>query len=756
MDKGRGHEFQIGLTMSGAISAGAYTAGVLDFLIEALDAWEDARNGPDADTVPGHRVGIKVMSGASAGAITAAIGAIALVDAEPDGKRKAPGAYVKDGFTYRYYMPKLYETWVVKPTFVAETNGTTDFLTFSDLDALDPATSLFTTSGVPSSGQLKQGTVASVLNARLLDEIANAALKVDHLIDPKRPYISCNLHIYLTLSNLRGVPYKVPFNGFDYHMIAHGDRVHYAVTDVGTWKTESPFADNDKRRPLSTKTLSPADPNWRNYAVCALASSAFPVGLAPRQIGTKIVLDDQGDPEDEYGRRLFPDADLIRSPNIYPDWDPSSQNALYWFTSADGGIIDNDPFEYAHFSLKKVDKQNFSVNNAEDRKELGKPIPSGLDEVDRAVIMISPFPEAKPILAEGQPGLDIVSLFSALMPALIDQARFKPGQLALALDEKHGSRYLIGPKRDEERYAIASGLLNGFGGFVSRSFRDFDYQLGRRNCQQFLKTSFAVGAGNDIVKNWGPRVAREKFRALPNDPKDATEEATYQLIPLCGSAVAEVRLPPKWPRISKDEFETLQRRIADRFDRVAPLIIQQSVSGFLGSLFRFALLPGPNAVVDLIRGKVLEYVRATILADLVRRDQIDGWDLPDVTEDPSNPTASKVPPDYVRLVLAELLNPKFAVRSAAGVYESIRTAATPDTPLTPRGVQSVLAQYKAAKGKPYEVWEAGWKGEVRNGQSATEVSLYTLMSRKPKWADPLTGGRYLAPIFKPSSDLPSS
>jgi hypothetical protein len=136
MDKGRrGHEFQMGLTMSGAISAGAYTAGVLDFLIEALDAWEDARNGPDADTVPSHRVGIKVMSGASAGAITAAIGAIALVDAEPDGKRKAPGAYVKEGFTYRYYMPKLYETWVVKPTFVAETNGTTDFLTFSDLDA---------------------------------------------------------------------------------------------------------------------------------------------------------------------------------------------------------------------------------------------------------------------------------------------------------------------------------------------------------------------------------------------------------------------------------------------------------------------------------------------------------------------------------------------------------------------------------------------------------------------------------------------
>src|SRR5271163_2793770 len=31
--------FKIGINMAGAVSAGAYTAGVLDFLIEALDAW---------------------------------------------------------------------------------------------------------------------------------------------------------------------------------------------------------------------------------------------------------------------------------------------------------------------------------------------------------------------------------------------------------------------------------------------------------------------------------------------------------------------------------------------------------------------------------------------------------------------------------------------------------------------------------------------------------------------------------------------
>ena len=430
--------------------------------------------------------------------------------------------------------------------------------------------------------------------------------------------------------------------------------------------------------------------------------------MAPRQIDTKLVIADQDDSTDEYGKRLFPDADLIRSPGIYPNWEPPpSQNGLYWFTSADGGIIDNDPFEYAHFSLKDAGKP----------RDLGKPIEAAQDKVDRAVIMISPFPEPKPILAEGQPNLDIVSLFSALMPALIDQARFKPGQLALALDENHGSRYLIGPKRDHERYAIASGLLNGFGGFVARSFRDFDYQLGRRNCQRFLQTSFAVPAENPIVANWAPSVNRDKLRAPSSDPNGLPEPPTYVLIPLYGDA-ANVAPLPKWPKISQDDFETLQRRIGERFDRLAPLIIQQSVSGFLGLLLRFALLPGPNAIVDLIRRKVLNYVRMTILADLVRRDQIEGWDLPIAADD--SPDARDDLQGYRRLVLAELLDPKFKVRSAAGIYESIRTAARPGRPLTLQFVQSVLDQFKAANGKPYPSLGGGLEGPseerpVRNG-----------------------------------------
>jgi hypothetical protein len=45
--------FNVGLGLSGAVSAGAYTAGVLDYFIQTLNAWEQAHNDPG---VPQHRV----------------------------------------------------------------------------------------------------------------------------------------------------------------------------------------------------------------------------------------------------------------------------------------------------------------------------------------------------------------------------------------------------------------------------------------------------------------------------------------------------------------------------------------------------------------------------------------------------------------------------------------------------------------------------------------------------------------------------
>ena len=66
--------FELGIVMAGAVSGGAYTAGVMDFLIEALDAWEKAKH--DGEDVPSHGVRIKVMTGTSAGAMNTALAAV--------------------------------------------------------------------------------------------------------------------------------------------------------------------------------------------------------------------------------------------------------------------------------------------------------------------------------------------------------------------------------------------------------------------------------------------------------------------------------------------------------------------------------------------------------------------------------------------------------------------------------------------------------------------------------------------------------
>src|SRR6266702_7100898 len=69
--------FELALVLGGTVSAGAYTAGALDFLIEALDCWEAARASGDP-LVPRHRVVLRVITGASGGGVNAAIAARAL------------------------------------------------------------------------------------------------------------------------------------------------------------------------------------------------------------------------------------------------------------------------------------------------------------------------------------------------------------------------------------------------------------------------------------------------------------------------------------------------------------------------------------------------------------------------------------------------------------------------------------------------------------------------------------------------------
>ncbi len=407
----------------------------------------------------------------------------------------------------------------------------------------------------------------SLLNSRLLDEIAAAALRVEQLVDPPRAYVSETLHLYLTLTNLRGVPYEVTFKGGAYHMLSHGDRVHYAVTGLGGWPTTSAFADNDRYRPLAAAALkNPPSDEWVRLTASALASAAFPVGLAPRLIQARPDEYAGAAPPETLFRR-FPDDNLADRGNINPSWSDLSE---FSFMTVDGGTIDNDPFEYARFTLKK------------GGQSLAERIEWRLDKADRAVIMISPFPDGAQMRPDGAPAPDILSIVSTLAPALIEQARFKPSELVLAADPEHGSRFLVAPKRYEAGapapYPIASGLLGGFGGFVAEAFRAHDFQLGRRNCQKFLRGTFALPASNELFRNWPAAAFGADFQST--DEEAGETEKFYCLIPLFGAAASEAA-EPDWPRIGKKDLDAMQNKIGQSLRCGGGGFPRRQIQGFM-------------------------------------------------------------------------------------------------------------------------------------------------------------------------------
>ena len=126
--------FEIGLVMAGAISAGAYTAGVIDFLVEALDEWEKAKSfarehpdDPKGRECPTHQVTIKVMAGASAGGMTAGLAAGLLgMDYEPVVAQPPPGRPAAPSNN------NLYRSWV-------NTIDIDPLLGSNDLDGGEPA-----------------------------------------------------------------------------------------------------------------------------------------------------------------------------------------------------------------------------------------------------------------------------------------------------------------------------------------------------------------------------------------------------------------------------------------------------------------------------------------------------------------------------------------------------------------------------------------------------------------------------------------
>lgn len=532
-------KFKISITMAGAVSAGAFTGGVMDYLLETLELWEKAKQQnrrlgtghPDYDfSIPMHEVELDVISGASAGGITGSLAMLNVVDAEHQ--------YVNKDNPFGKHN-RFYQSWVEMGDD-ATTNTFEKLLSTEDL--------------------VKGKNPDALLNSKPIDAIAENALKIQN-IRPYPSYVSDSLDLILTTTNLRGINFKIDFGGNDKSgsvITSHAGFFRYKLTN-GRYPTGIPDGDD------LYYVLDLANARDMAYLKDAtLSTAAFPIGLKSREvaISQKYV--------ERYPKYLFG-----KRTGIYP---LIRENTVYKFNSIDGGLINNEPFAIA---LKVLREKNVEEVMEKDRY---------------AVIMIDPFPNKDSDVEEENPPRDIVSVAKGMFKALRNQVMFNQDGILEALELNDRTKFLIEPVRKtmvqgmmtRAKNDLASAPFSGFAGFIDKSFRQHDYHLGRQNCQTFLRYYFGVPE-KDIQGRLDAQPHGQAFeRFYFNESQfDAGSKKLYPIIPDMRLLKATANLAdtgtfgidakleyPVYPSITQSELERRYKKlILKRVEKVSNALV---------------------------------------------------------------------------------------------------------------------------------------------------------------------------------------
>lgn len=533
--------FELGLVMAGAVSAGAYTAGVLDFLYLALDEWQAAL--ARGEPVPDHRVQLRVVTGASAGGICGAI-ALSEIAWRSEPVAADPGPRCANRF---------FDTWVNR----------------IDISAL-----------LGSADPMDQGPRA-LLDCTVLDEVAASVLQGSGL--PRQvPWVAPQLDLLMTVTNLRGVPYSLGFQGSTQRdgMVSHADHVHWSLSADG--QAGPPAALRLRWDQLGQRTGAAG-----LMPVAALATAAFPVALQPRVLRYDFA---PGQP-DLYSQRplSFGNANQMAC-----DWGPAGAPRPYEFLCVDGGVMNNEPLELARRCLAGAQGYN--------------PRPGEL--ATRALLMIDPFPEGEALAPDysAPAQADLLATGFGLFSALIQQSRFKPEELALASDPEVFSRFLISPVRKDNQgqavrgsaSGIASAALGGFAGFLDRGLRLHDFLLGRRNAQQFLRAHLDLPAVNPLFDSWSGAAWASGWQH-----EGVHGEAMLPIIPLLGRAALPIALPD-WPQVGRARLAEVGDALGHRYQHVTQGAIGHYIPSWLGRVAAKLLAASQRDAVVAKLGQVLQ------------------------------------------------------------------------------------------------------------------------------------------------------
>ncbi|WP_339790426.1 hypothetical protein [uncultured Imperialibacter sp.] len=459
--------FHLGLTMAGAVSAGCYTAGVIDYLIEILDLWQRAKEGKvegiPKELIPQHNVVIDAMGGASAGGMATIMTALYALEGQVNPVKKVPANPMQS-------FNVLYDSWV-------HLNDDTR-LTFEkiwDTDDLEGS----------------DAHISSLFNSKVIDAIASKAFTFTEgrmlatQVKGLAPYFSKDLEVLLSHTLLRGIPLEVDFattkgrkhgpthTTFEHFLVSHFKLHGGQPVDEDSYMWLNPYADSYARQmQLST-----------------IATGAFPIGLKYRRF-------DNTQFKKEYIKAVVkriihgdfgtenPDDDNLITINGLDDGFES--------VGVDGGAINNEPYKEVASILKQK-------SNTEDY----------------GLVMIDPFPDRLDSAPKYKIPGDLIGVVPQIIGTLWDQSKVKRSEV---IDQFNGDyqRGVIFPKRyytdengkktTEEEYPIASASFNAFGGFLDVNFRVHDFFLGRNNARNFFRYWFSKpyteGNKHPIHEGW--------------------------------------------------------------------------------------------------------------------------------------------------------------------------------------------------------------------------------------------------------------
>jgi predicted acylesterase/phospholipase RssA len=541
---------KLAITISGAVSLGSYEAGVLYEIVTAIGQ----HNNDPATIANGQQIYIDVLTGASAGGMTAAIAAQKLL-------------YEADSLAAPYDNA-FYRPWVAEISIQR-------LLQMHGIDN-------------PTMSIMSSQTVVEISEKMLTDRYAS------HMPPPVKPHPAVdgtNLNLGLALANLNGVDYKLDTN-------PAGSIIYTRHKD-----------ELIRRFPVANRAADDDGDLWEALRKAAVSCGAFPFAFRVVELvrlGMEYELPDLANPIPQTQNFAYTDGGTFQNEPISLakrlvdeiDQHLDLENRFFLFVAPDlKGSATNSDFNEDNAQFLPTAKRLFGAIFNQAR------FPDLLlcEEKNREVALFNQRAMAlSQMLQNGNP--DVVTLAGNLQAAatpMLDalfggnlvainaarlrlQSQFANVYAALApLGQSVQNAWIdsiltleraggLGETDEMTIYSItasddelAGADLMAFGGFFDRGYREHDYEVGREKAQAFLRTSGIFGLPGNLCIRYTP---------APNQGRDQSLDGL------------------KLSQMDTGVREQVRDQILDRFNQ---MMMQLGVQGFLWG-------PTVRAIVDSV------------------------------------------------------------------------------------------------------------------------------------------------------------